>query len=260
MLVSGSFVTSAEFASNHTWSLWVLYKWPLHNVSEPPGFWEIMLEATAHDHKTCITLMVRFLHSASISSNSRPLLSHLYFLYSFIPDQGTWELKIFFTALQDQVHYPQTSALSCHGAISTQLWLLCVDTGHQVIPSKNHKQEKQYQPLLWPRCGIIISSISTSSPNIFPISSKHHNGFGFLSGRNPPYVRISHPLYTMADGKLLFSHQHIFILVCKGNLYLHQNPALETILSQYTKKITVWNSGMTNDTFVLGHICLPLKQ
>lgn len=160
-------MTLAEFASNQTWSLWVLHKWPLHSVLRPPGSWGIMLRATANDHEPCHSLVINFLHSASCSSNLRPLLSYLSFLYSYISHQGTWQLKIPFIALQDQVHYPRPLfALLCHGAhfystVATLCWYKapCDWSFWRIINKKSNPS-----PLCGPESQISTLSVSTFIP------------------------------------------------------------------------------------------------
>lgn len=63
-----------------------------------------------------------------------------------------------------------------------------------------------------------------------PLSTK--TAFGFLSGRNFPYVGITHPLHTMTDGEALF-----LLLVCKGKLPSLKPGFWNYFLTMYSKKL-----------------------
>lgn len=144
------------------------------------GLWRIMLGTTSNDHSHCHYSNGKVATLSSLLFLI-PLLIHLAFLHSYIPHQDMWELKISFTALQDQVHYPSPLfALSCYGAISTQLWLLCVDMWYHMVPSKGYKQERWYQPLLWPSVWGRHLKLKHIPSLISPSSSEHQNSFPFL--------------------------------------------------------------------------------
>lgn len=120
--------------------------------------WELLLMTM----NIAITLMVRFLHSASTSSNSR-LLSHLYFLYSCMSHQGTGELKICFTALQ--VHYLQTSLLY-HAMVPFLLnygYFVLTQGAIQSPPILMHRKSNT-SPFCGPERGISFLRVSTSLP------------------------------------------------------------------------------------------------
>lgn len=110
-----------------------------------------------------------------------------------------------------------------------------------------------------PECEVSILNLSTLFLKYLQVPLSTKTAFSFLSGKNFPYVGIIHPLYTMVDSEVLFSDHHILLLYVKG-IYSHQSLAFETIISRCTQKITVWNSELSNDTFVPDHIRLPLKQ
>lgn len=182
-VVSGSFFfNSAEmsltmFDDHESW-IGVHY-----SVLEPLAFGESCWEPLLMITTTAIILMVRLPHSAPSFSWSLFLSTYLIllaFLHSCIPHQDMWELRISFTALQNQVYYPSPLfALSCYGTISTQLWLLCVDMWYHVVPSKSYKQERWYQPLLWPSVWGQHLKPKHIPSLISPSSSEHQNSFQF---------------------------------------------------------------------------------
>ena len=194
------------------WSSWVLHRYLLHSVSGPPGLWRILLWPPAKDHEPC-----------HYSDGKAPALSFLLFLtpslfYSTHPFftlasliRSCENLRSLYSPLapvcpQFYLYHAMVSFLLNCGYF-VMIW------GTMWSPLRVINKKGNISSFCVPDFVFSILNPSTFFPKYLqaPLSTK--TAFGFLSGRNFPYIGITHPLYTMADGEAQF-----LLLVYKGKL------------------------------------------
>ena len=196
----------------NVWSSWVLHSYLLHSVSGSPGLWRILLWLPAKDHKPC-----------HYSEGKAPALSFLLFLtpglfYSTPP---------FFTlASLIKSHENLRSLYSPPAPVCSQYYFyyamvsFLLNCGYFVMiwgtmwsPPIVISKKGNTSFFCVPDFVFSILNSSTFFPKYLQAPLSIKTAFGFLSGRNFPYVDIIHPLYTVANGEALF-----LLLVCKGKL------------------------------------------